>query len=60
MQNGDYVPLYWIKLTGTINEEIEWISMIGIFNGFECMADTDILNKMKKRNTTNHMKVWTL
>ena len=34
--------------------------MIGIFNGFECMADTDILNKMKKSNTTNHMKVWTL
>ena len=29
-----------------------WISMIGIIIGFECIADSDILNKIKHKNNT--------
>ena len=30
--------------------------MIDIFNGFECMADIDILNKIKHKNNTTKSK----
>ena len=30
--------------------------MTGIFNGFECMADIDILNKIKHKNNTTELK----
>ena len=30
--------------------------MIGIFNGFKCMADIDILNKVKHKNNNTKWK----
>ena len=36
-----------------------WISKADIFNGFECMADTDILNNIKHKNNTTECKIFT-
>ena len=37
-------------------ERTSWISLIGIFNGFKCMTDIDILNKTKHKNNSTKWK----
>ena len=54
-----YSALYLIKITDIINEEVGmpyWVSIAGIFNGFKCTADTDVLNKTKHKSNTAKWK----